>query len=252
MVEAVAGIEFRPRGFDVVRLVRETARWAEGYPIVTQRGPLTPSRPSGMAANDGGIQLVEGVLPMPVRLWSTAADDEWLVQSQDDRLILNWRRFDDNARYPKYDAAIRPEFERLLGLLERGESSVLPPIVTEFTYVNHISSDVARLHEAYAVFRKPDTELPDEVVVEAYQRVTRAEVDHGVCEVALSIQPAPPGTGMTILNISAKVFVSVPVLDADVMGLLDTAHRSAKAAFFAIVSERMTQRWGLQEVSDVG
>ena len=61
VVEAVAGIEFRARGMDVIALARESQQWASDYPNVSAQPPLLATQPIGQPGLDFDFQLGQGL-----------------------------------------------------------------------------------------------------------------------------------------------------------------------------------------------
>lgn len=184
----------------------------------------------------------------PPRLWNASQDQQWLVQLQDDRLLLNWRKVDAACTYPKYET-IRTEFERVLSMLDIPIGQELVPLVAEFSYVNHITHDEASgLHEIYSVFQRPTQPLPGAVVSERYELVTRERTELGFAQLTVTIQPAA-GDNATTLTVSTKSFAGSQLESSQIMELIDSAHEVSKRAFFAIVSDRATSNWGVQDGS---
>ncbi|NLP84168.1 TIGR04255 family protein [Microbacterium sp. CFH 90308] len=241
VIEAVAGIEFRPRGLGLVELVRETDAWRDRYPTVSTQGALPPTRPYGQPGAEFEMQLLGG--PPPLRVWSESLESDWLLQTQDDRLLLNWRRVADGARYPGYDEAIRPEITRVLDLVASRSEPSLHPLVAEFSYVNKVATELPGLHHAYATFRKPERPIPGEVVGERYEIVTQREVGSGVAQLTASIQPSEI-SGQTVLTLSTKVFATRQSSLSEAIVMIDDAHATSKEAFFAIVSDNTASQWG--------
>lgn len=242
VVEAVAGIEFRPRGVDVVGLVRETSRWSDRYPNVSAQPTLPPSRPVGQPGPDFEMQFVAAA--PPTRLWSVSTDQAWLVQSQDDRILLNWRRTSAGADlYPGYTSDIRPRLLELLGGLATPTAvEGVVPLVAEFSYVNHIPISVPGLHAEYAPFRQLDTPVPGQIVGERYEVASQVFSDLGTSQVTASIQRAGE-PNQTILTVSTKLFASRQLGAAATIEMIDEAHRVSKQAFFAIVSRKAVDGW---------
>lgn len=239
VVEAVAGIEFRSRGSDLVALVREAEQWRDRYPSVSAQGALPPTRPFGQPGADFDMQLIDG--PPPLRVWSASSDDVWLLQTQDDRVLLNWRRVRDTVRYPGYEA-IRPQLERVvMDVAEHAEVELIP-LVAEFSYVNKVRSDSPGFHNAYETFRKPSQPLPGDVIGERYEVTTQMSVANGFAQLSAAIQPADVPE-LTILTVSTKVFATHPTSMSGAIELVDIAHATSKKAFFAIVSDDTTSQW---------
>lgn len=238
VIEAVAGIEFRARPMDVVALVRETSKWSADYPVVSSQPPLPPSRPVGQPGPE--LQFMQGAGPS--RLWAVSEDGSWLVQSQEDRVLVNWRKVAEGAKYAGFDA-MRERLIKLHKLLDRPQGVRLSPRVAEFSYVNQIEADVRDLHETYAIFQKPERKLPGDLVAERYEAVTRLQHEHGLGQVTLTIEPAAGTPPTTMLNVSAKFFAGKPLEESDFTALVDAAHDASKEAFFAVVSDATMSRW---------
>lgn len=179
---------------------------------------------------------------MPVRIWAASADQSWLVQSQDDRLLLNWRRVVADDSYPGYLGQIRPEFERLLDIVSKQGGADIVPLVAEFSYVNQIPTAEAGLHSAYAVFRQPDRAIPGRVVGQRYEVVSQFDHELGIGQLTVSIEPAG-SPEMTMLTVSAKVFAGRHLAPTEALQLVDRAHDASKEGFFAIVSDTATNQW---------
>jgi uncharacterized protein (TIGR04255 family) len=136
--EVACGITFEPiRGFLLTHAGLYWARIKSDFPASEHALPLTTGQePAGM------IDPATG-LPLP-RLWFVAADKQGLIQLQADCFYYNWRRLNDDDRYPRYATIIKTFKDRLNGFLEfLKESELPPPTITgaELTYVNHIPQE---------------------------------------------------------------------------------------------------------------
>jgi uncharacterized protein (TIGR04255 family) len=172
------------------------------------------------------------------RLWSASEDQQWLVQSQDDRLTFNWRRVPGGPLYPGFEL-LNELFSDLLTQLE----PAAVPSVAEFTYVNDVAVDFARLHETYTIFQERDDNAPGRAVDLRLQETRQLDTEGGLGLVTTSIEPIRLSQAMTRLTISAKVFASSePSLPLS--QLLAAAHNVAKLTFYAVVSEDARDRWG--------
>jgi len=114
------------------------------YPNTETLLPLSPQiekfgeefweRSSGVA-----VQLVK---PDITRFWFLDAEGVNLIQVQQDRFIINWRRVKGTEVYPRYKEEIRPRFEREWARFREflAESNIGVPEVSqcEVTYVNDI------------------------------------------------------------------------------------------------------------------
>jgi uncharacterized protein (TIGR04255 family) len=69
--------------------------------MVEQQAPLTPIREQ-FDVTSPRFGFTMSSFPMP-RLWFTSEDGHQLVQVQHDLFILNWRKLDPPADYPRYE-----------------------------------------------------------------------------------------------------------------------------------------------------
>lgn len=241
IVEALVSIEFRPRGFDVIALVHESDRWAERYPVRSQQPALPATRPPNEPfLLEVGMQF--GLGTQPLRIWSASEDQQWLVQNQDDRLALNWRRVTGGPLYPGF-GAIGQQFSKLLSEL-RSEPA---PVVADFTYVNDVTADFEELHETYSIFRKPTKSVPGHPLETRLQEIRLVETAAGSSYVTTTIEPiqGDGAAALTRLTISAKLFVAESATPS-AAALVGAAHDTAKSMFFAVVSDQATSQWGEQ------
>lgn len=106
------------------------------FPESEDRAPLPPLPVT--ASPELQVGLIE--LPPIRRVWFVSEDESTLIQVQDNRLHVNWRRTTDESAYPRYGHVLE-QFAFALECLmkfagERGEE--LQVKAGEVTYVNHI------------------------------------------------------------------------------------------------------------------
>jgi hypothetical protein len=97
--EVAIGIGFRPlRSWGSVAPGEFRSLVRERYPKVEDKGPLPPM----VAPTEIGLSF--GVLDMPPvrRTWFLTDTEETLIQIQEDRLHVNWRRVREEDAYPRY------------------------------------------------------------------------------------------------------------------------------------------------------
>lgn len=99
---------------------------------------------------------IEGVWPLP-RVWLVHKDKALLLQLQNDRFHLNWRRLQKDAEYPRFKV-IAPLFQRYweqwtIFLAENGVGSV-EPVTCELSYVNHLElAPKQTVHDAASLLK---------------------------------------------------------------------------------------------------
>lgn len=248
IIEAVAGVEFRPRGMDAVRLVEESAKWRANFPIASSRPALIPSVPFMQSSYGEDIAITSATIPL--RIWLMSEDATWVIQTQDDRLLLNWRKQDALSRYPKYQENIRPLFSELLQDLNIPDETNLVPKVIEFTYVNFIPTGLEDFDKFYGFFQKPKRSLPGKPVGARFESVNYEELEIGLAQVSVAIQPMLDDEEklVTSLTLSTKIFLDDAVGDEGIIGIVDCAHELSKAAFRAVVTDEGLRSWGGQDV----
>jgi uncharacterized protein (TIGR04255 family) len=139
--EVAVGVLFeRLDGFRQAHFGRFWSLIADEYPGTVDREriesgvePLVP----GPIRRSLGFKLIESA-PTD-RAWFVSADNTRLIQLQDDRLLVNWRRA--GSEYPRFEA-IRDEFEARFvqfGRLAADEGiGPLAPLQVEVSYFNRI------------------------------------------------------------------------------------------------------------------
>ena len=239
--ETVVGIEFDALSADFIFLTDFRHKLIDCFPIAKQMPPLPPSIPvwrQHQQPLDPGYSLAV----RPSRLWLVSEDQQFLVQLQSDRLILNWRRIDaSNDEYPGFDA-MRKKFLALLGTFVEFVGSALGeqvrPLVVEWAYVNGIPAGSGRLNP----WQRPKIELPGEPEVSRFQhvRVVQSEKLANVTgELTITADPNPMERGgEDHVAISMQCHVTQGDTKLDISELVDEAHYYAKKTFQQIEAEQ--------------
>ena len=76
------------------------------------------------------------------RFWFMTDPSNWLIQIQQDRFVVNWRKVSGEEEYPRYEKTIRSRFvlelERFLKFVEENNIGTIKVTQCEVTYVNDI------------------------------------------------------------------------------------------------------------------
>jgi uncharacterized protein (TIGR04255 family) len=122
--------------------------WAQirsDFPLTEAQIPLSPQieRFDGdHLFPQGPIVAFGAVDPDTARVWFLSQDQTDLIQVQNDRFIMNWRKITGEEIYPRYDSALRPRFEKDFNDFRRfintQEKDVISVQQCEITYVNDI------------------------------------------------------------------------------------------------------------------
>ena len=100
--EVVLGVQFTsPSGYSTVNAGDIWELFAAEFPIVSEQPRLHPQFEVFGGIPQGDLQINFGP-ELRNRLWFIADDDSHLIQFQDDRLLLNWRRRTSGAPYPRH------------------------------------------------------------------------------------------------------------------------------------------------------
>ena len=111
--------------------------WAEQkpvYPDTKDLGPLFDV--SGL-----GVQGIQLDMPPLRRMWCVSTDQQYVIQIQDSRVHLNWRRVKPEDEYPRY-SMVSKKFLKLWAdfssFVEREKLGKISVTRYELVYVNHI------------------------------------------------------------------------------------------------------------------
>ena len=146
LVEVVLGVQFEKlkewNSLDACG-IRDVFR--SEFPNYEEHPPLEPRFETFGGLRPTAPKLSLKLAPQVIkpRLWLTSSDGSHLVQIQDDRFVLNWRRTDD-AEYPHFEG-ILPHFERCLKDFEgySVQKFKKPLAITQcdLTYVNIVETN---------------------------------------------------------------------------------------------------------------
>jgi uncharacterized protein (TIGR04255 family) len=114
------------------------------FPRVVDQPRLPPQFETFGGDAGSNMQFEFGPMPLRNRLWFVSEDDSHLLQFQDDRLLLNWRKRSHSADYPRY-GAISASFVNYLEMLSQHFNEVLKTRMAinqaEISYINVIEVD---------------------------------------------------------------------------------------------------------------
>ncbi len=179
-------------------------------------------------------------------------DGVLLVQAQEDRVALNWRRSGLPIEYPRY-ASLRPKFEELIEVSARllGLADGLEGDLVELTYVNELDVDQGPTLAAQSVLttvKEPDSEfLPASEDSKWAARWLIPGPDGAPCgRLIASAEPATRQADQRdtyLLTMTAKFPGSVIGSDA-ILELIDLGHEWIVRGFADLTTKQMQERWG--------
>ena len=160
VVETVLSVQFEKLdAMQTVHFGRFWERISDQYPRTEDRRPLLQSAEVFSTIPMPGRFRLESVdTPELPRVWFLSEDGSRLLQVQNDRFVANWRKAAPSHEYPRYDALIKPSFDKdfqtFLEFVDDSELGSVHVNQCEVTYVNHIVSGEGwnNFHEIDRVF----------------------------------------------------------------------------------------------------
>lgn len=140
--EVVIGIQFNPpKGYQQVYAGDVWGLFRSEFSKVEEREPLAPVFETfGLPAKGRQLGVVTG--PSHDRFWFVRPDGAELIQFQQDRLLHNWRKVEDEKNeYPRFEGMMSrfsSEVQKLENYFNEEFSQPLQINQCEVSYVNHI------------------------------------------------------------------------------------------------------------------
>lgn len=240
------GLEHAPiEELDILMLAELQHVWSSRF---GERQVLPASPPSfGSGEHPPGFQLMMGNPPQ--KIWASDRERGLLLQSQADRLVLNWRKDFGAGDYPGFEM-LRNEFADHWGsmndfLVSHGVTRPTS-ILAEFTYVNTLLiPDDEGIDFPIELIRPPSNPLPGASQVTRFQFNRHVESDkNNPCESQISITGEPingPDGKNLLLTVSAKSIVNHE--ESSEAEALEIAHALASHTFAAIISDSVSNEW---------
>lgn len=137
--EVALAIQFQSAiGYRSHELAAFVERWSGDLPKVLEKPPLT-----AMTVDFHGpaVELRVAEEPETPRLWLMNTEESRLLQIQQDRLVVNWRKLPLDTPYPRYETIrlfVVEAWEHLTTALRQLGRPVPEPSICEVQYVNHL------------------------------------------------------------------------------------------------------------------
>ncbi len=231
---------------DIVNLVQLQAMWSDAYPEVT----VVPAVERDSDVGSSGFQFHQGV--PPIRIWAASGDGSFLVQTQGDMMMMNWRAKYSTAPYPRYSEVRRRLLETLslLGEFQEARGRAVPQVIgAGFDYYNRI--------------QLADGEAPEDILnfVASTETITGLAGTHVATTYQAEFEAPPtPGDGMLVsttvrcvparsesgraLMLSIATSALATNLDIPPTELLDRAHDISCQVFDRSIEPEYRTRWG--------
>ena len=127
-------------GFKSLDLAAIAAVWADVLPTVEERATLPMMGPE---PQDPDVTLEVSDEAKTPRLWLQDAAGNQVLQIQQDRIVVNWRKGGTDDPYPRYvtiRGSLIDAWGRLQALMNGLELVMPPPSICEVLYVNHLGA----------------------------------------------------------------------------------------------------------------
>ena len=242
------GIEFGPiAGLDFFKLTRLQSEWEDRYPNMSEQPGIPPAPPMGE-----GMPMMQFMIGEPPRrIWAAGSDNGLLIQTQGDRLILNWRKSETTQPYPGYSTSLRNEYSQLWAtfkaFLERTGTPLPVPVISEFTYVNSVPlAESDSLHDVLTLVSAPTDEVPGRDTFGRFQfirEVSESATDPFSAQIQISGEPQMGENGRQLaFTVVARVILGARWNEP--LAGLDAAHSLASHTFSRIVTRAKQEQWG--------
>lgn len=242
--EVAIGLEFPPLAeMDAVKLVRLQDAWSADYPNISE---VPGSPPTDL---NSGLGPVIQFGDTPRRIWAAQLDTGLLLQTQNDRLFLNWRRMFSASPYPGYGSIGREfakRWEQFQASLTQMGLPVPTPHLGEFTYVNTVPLNPdENLADVLTLIADGPSEIPGTDTFGSFQFVREVSDPSAPFPAQIQVvgQPSQNPEGRVLLfNVTARVLLAGRP-EAWSAGI-DAAHALASHTFAAIITEPKQKNWG--------
>lgn len=200
------------------------------------------------------FQLLQGQ-PTPL-FWFLSEDESQLLQVQQDRFAVNWRKVGTRAEYPRY-GRLRERFTHYLGeltdVLSPEKQEALKADWCEVTYINQVDPMAAErppLREVLSVLREPGSDFlpePEDAQVATRFRIVEEGIPIGRLIVnANAAVRAADRAPIWILTLTARLKVTSDSVEG-ILSRLDLGREWVVRGFVDLTTERMHTTWGMRK-----
>jgi uncharacterized protein (TIGR04255 family) len=262
VTEVVLAIQFEQKVIDLEVLAEFTARVKADFPGRAQRAPLPPMEEIDRQGSGPqfSLELVSD-FQMP-RTWFTSADEQKILQLQDDRFVFNWQRPNptgtDYPRYLQLREAFRERLAQLVESVHAADKEMPGTNFCEVTYVNQVPLGTGqgelRLTDVLAAVQAPEYSFLPEPDDQQYgARFPIAPEGDGGPRGAMFVNAAPAsrpdGTPMYVMNLTSRLVPGGNDPDSAWFAL-DLGREWIVRGFVELTTKEMHERWGYEEGGD--
>jgi uncharacterized protein (TIGR04255 family) len=264
LAEVVVGIQFeRIPALTSARIGELWRQYAKEYPKTEDQAPLPPIRERFETSGPQPILFQVQAGYQTPRVWLISEDSTRLLQIQPDRFIFNWRKSDDENKYPRFSVVKDTFFKELkifVKYLDTHKIGDLNVMYCEVSYINHIKpnelwkthADVGVIFPTFAKLNRStaNIELEESGFNILYHILDASKKPVGrlriVNEPRYIINPQQP---IYHLDLTARGY---PLGERDIAGVekfIDVAHREIVTGFVSVTSDKMHKIWERTDVA---
>ncbi len=249
VVEVALGIQFEPiLRLNPIELGSLWEIWREELPNYREQPPL-PHILESQLSIPATIQI--GIGSPLRRYWFLNDAEDQLVQLQNDKLIVNWRKSSNELQYPRYwtiKSNLERKFKEFSEFLEDRALGVIKIDQIEATYVNLIETNGNSIGKLENIFRLwnsvDDHHLGAPETVQANIQFFIDKEISGLTKMIVSLTPAPG------LDAETKILMTIQVLGtpktsefSSALDSLDAAHIHIVTSFDELTVPSMHEKW---------
>lgn len=259
VVEAVLGVQFEPLyELQPAHVGLFWGHFRDRFPKAETHPPLehTIEQFRNQKPLQVQLQVGAGSEAAAMRFWFISTSGTELIQIQQDRLIVNWRRGDTHDAYPHFEqirSLFGDVFEWFRTFIDQEGLGIIRPDQCEVTYIDHIApdavwqshSEMSKVVPAWSPPEDPEIGQLEEARVQARYLIPD-ERGRPLGRLAVTVAPAyrrVDGKPIFVMTTTAR---GRP--DGDGIGgitrFFDRGHDSAVRAFYLMTSKAMHQAWG--------
>jgi uncharacterized protein (TIGR04255 family) len=255
VVEVALAVQFAPV-IDSLDAAAYATQIKEEFPRRAEQPPR-PSMEERFEEPDGlpfRFQILEEP-PTPL-FWFLTEDESQLIQVQQDRFALNWRKVASSPEYPRYPI-LRERFTEYLAeltdLLAAQGKEPLKPDWCEVTYINQIDPEDGQrlpLREVLSVVQEPTFSfLPEAEDAQAATRFRIVEHDNPIGRLIVNANAAVRAADRApvwILTLTARLRVATESGEG-ILRRLDLGREWVVRGFVDLTTERMHTTWAMHK-----
>lgn len=254
--EVALGIRFDPLPIQlptVVKLWEELRDQLSGF----EQQPALPPTPLEDLTADLRPQIQLSMAPsIPQRYWFLSESGNDVCQVQADRLIVNWRRVNDDDVYPRYDHVsklLRTCLTSLQGVLDHAGAGPIRPLQAEVDYVNQIDrgngwDDLKDIPQVFAFLSATELgELPAPSSVRTQLQFLIPDNDSPLGRLYLdAVSTTREDVPVLNLVLRSRVPLSDGGLD-EALDAIDFGRSAIVRTFAAVTTPAMHALWGRKQ-----